>query len=429
VWKGRFLNRKKDRTLYEEEAIISPVRNASGKIIHFVAGKRDITRDVMLQKQVQTAQRMDSVGTLAGGIAHDFNNALTGIMGVAEILRLKVGENPDALRNLDLLETCARQAATLTRQLLTFARRQVIDPVNLDLNVVVSEMVKLVGKVIGEHIEVKTFLDKGLPTTKLDRGQVEQVIMNLCLNARDAMPSGGRLLLQTADVTVDTEYVNTHPYVTPGRYARLTVSDTGTGMDKETLGKVFEPFFTTKPVGQGTGLGLSSVYGIVKQSGGFIHAYSEPGNGSSFNAYFPAVEAPPDVVPGKRREEAVRGGTETILLAEDEESLRALAERILTGFGYTVLVARNGEEAVEVLGRNMNVDLAVMDVVMPRKGGKDAYEEMRKRNPNLKVLFMSGYSADAGHESFVLTPGTPFLQKPYTPSALARKVREVLDTR
>jgi PAS domain S-box-containing protein len=429
VWRGRFINRKKDGMLYEEEAVISPVRNASGKIIHFVAGKRDITRDVMLQKQVQTAQRMDSVGTLAGGIAHDFNNALTGIMGVAEILRLKVGENPGVLKNLDLLDVCARQAATLTRQLLTFARRQVIDPVNLDLNVVVSEMVKLVGKVIGEHIEVKTFLDKGLPTTKLDRGQVEQVIMNLCLNARDAMPSGGRLLLETADVTVDVEYVNTHPYVTPGRYARLTVSDTGSGMDKETLGKVFEPFFTTKPVGQGTGLGLSSVYGIVKQSGGFIHAYSEPGNGSSFKVYFPAVEAPPDVVPGKRREEAVRGGTETILLAEDAESIRALAERILTGLGYTVLIARDGEEAVDVLDRNVKVDLAVLDVVMPRKGGKEAYEEMRKGNPNLKVLFMSGYSAEAGHESFVLTPGTPFLPKPYTPASLARKVREVLDTR
>ena len=427
VWRGRFTNKRKDRTLYEEEAVISPVRNASGKIVHFVAGKRDITRDVMLQKQVQTAQRMDSVGTLAGGIAHDFNNALTGIMGVSEILRLKVGENTDVLKNLDLLDTCARQAATLTRQLLTFARRQVIDPVNLDLNVVVSEMVKLVGKVIGEHIEVATILEKGLPTTKLDRGQVEQVIMNLCLNARDAMPSGGRLLLHTSAVTVDAEYVITHPYVKPGRYAQLTVSDTGTGMDKETLGKVFEPFFTTKPVGQGTGLGLSSVYGIVKQSGGFIHAYSEPGDGSSFKVYFPAVEAPPDVIPGKRREEAVRGGTETILLADDEESLRALAERILTGLGYTVLVARDGEEAVEVLGRNVDVDLAVLDVVMPRKGGKDAYEEMRKGNPGLKVLFMSGYSADAGHESFVLTPGTPFLPKPYTPSGLARMVREVLD--
>jgi len=427
VWRGNFINKKKDRTLYEEEAVISPVRNASGKIVHFVAGKRDVTLEVMLQKKVQTAQRMDSVGTLAGGIAHDFNNALTGIMGVADLLRLRVGENPDLLKNLDLLDTCAQHAATLTRQLLTFARRQVIDPVNLDLNFVVSEMRKLVEKVIGEHIVVKTSLDKGLPTTRLDRGQVEQVIMNLCLNARDAMPSGGRLLLETADVTVDGEYANVHPYVTPGRYAQLTVSDTGTGMDKETLEKVFEPFFTTKPAGEGTGLGLSSVYGIVKQSGGFIHAYSEPGKGSSFKVYFPAVEAPPDVVPGKRQEAAVRGGTETILLAEDAESLRALAERILMASGYTVLVARDGVEAVEVMDRNVKVDLAVLDVVMPRKGGKEAYAEMRKRNPDLKVLFMSGYFAGAAQELFIMTPGTPFLPKPYTPASLMRKVREVLD--
>ncbi|TRZ96935.1 MAG: PAS domain S-box protein [Deltaproteobacteria bacterium] len=427
VWRGNFINKKKDGTLYDEEAIISPVRSASGKIINFVAGKRDITDEIRLQKQVQTAQRMDSVGTLAGGIAHDFNNALTGILGVAELLRLSVGENPDVSKNLDLLETCARQATTLTRQLLTFARRQVIDPVNLDLNVVVSETASLVRKVIGEHIEVETSLDKGLPTARLDRGQVEQVIMNLCLNARDAMPSGGRILLETADSTLDHEGVHVYPYMTPGRYARLTVSDTGTGMDKETLGKVFEPFFTTKPVGKGTGLGLSSVYGIVKQSGGFIHAYSEPGNGSSFKIYFPAVEAPPDVVPDKRREEAVHGGTETILLAEDEESLRGLAERILAELGYTVHVARDGEEAIEVLNREENIDLAILDMVMPRKGGKEAYEEMRNRNPNLKALFMSGYSADAMHESFVLIPGTPFLPKPFTPSALARKVREVLD--
>ena len=199
-------------------------------------------------------------------------------------------------------------------------------------------------------------------------------------------------------------------------------------MDKETLGKVFEPFFTTKPVGEGTGLGLSSVYGIVKQNGGFIHAYSEPGNGSSFKVYFPAVEAPPDVVPGKRREEAVRGGTETILLAEDEESLRALAERILTEFGYTVLVARNGEEAIEIFRQNKEIVLAVLDVVMPRKGGKEAFEEMHKQNPRLKVIFMSGYSANAIHDSFVLIAGTPFLQKPFGPTILARKVREVLDT-
>jgi len=242
------------------------------------------------------------------------------------------------------------------------------------------------------------------------------------------MPEGGRLVVETEDVVLEEKYVRRNPYMRTGRYALLTVSDTGGGMDEKTRERVFEPFFTTKGPDKGTGLGLAMVYGIVKQHGGFIHLYSEPGKGSSFKVYFPAVEVPPDVVPEKPREEAVRGGTETILLAEDEESIRALAERILTGFGYTVLVARNGEEAIEKFRRNKEIDLAVLDVVMPRKGGKEAFEEMHKQNPRLKVIFMSGYSANAIHDSFVLIAGTPFLQKPFGPTILARKVREVLDT-
>jgi len=426
VWKGRFVNRRKDGSLYDEEATISPVRDASGKVVNFVAVKKDVTREVVLEKQIRTAQRMESVGVMAGGIAHDFNNALTGIFGFGEMLRLRVSDRPEAVKDLDMIGQCAQQAASLTRQLLTFARRQVIDPVNLDVNAVVREMEKLVRKVVGEHIEVETFLAPGLPASWLDRGQVEQVLMNLCLNARDAMPSGGRLLVETAEVAVDEAYAEAHPYVAPGRYVQLTVTDTGTGMDEETAGKVFEPFFTTKETGKGTGLGLSSVYGIVKQSGGFIHVYSEPGKGSSFKVYFPSVDAPPDTA-GKPGKEAVPGGTETILLADDEELLRKLAARVLEGLGYTVLVARGGEEAVSVLRENPGVSLALLDLVMPGMGGKEAYEEMRKGNPDLKVLFMSGYSANAVHESFVLTPGIPFLSKPYTPTSLGRKVRETLD--
>jgi nitrogen-specific signal transduction histidine kinase len=390
---------------------------------------RDLTRERILQKQLQTAQRMEAVGTLAGGVAHDFNNALTGIVGFGELLRMKMAGDEQALHDVDEILRCAERAATLTRQLLTFARRQVMEPVNLNLSALVADLMNLIGKVVGEQIEVNTSLEKNVPSIHADRGQIEQVVMNLCLNARDAMPEGGRLVVETGDVYLEEEYVRQNPYMRTGRYVLLTVSDTGIGMDEKTRERVFEPFFTTKGPDKGTGLGLAMVYGIVKQHGGFIHLYSEPGKGTAFKVYFPAIEAQPDAVPEKRREEIVRGGTETILLAEDEESIRALAERILTGLGYTVLVARNGEEAIEMFRQHKEIVLAVLDVVMPRKGGKEAFEEMYKQNPRLKVIFMSGYSANAIHDSFVLIAGTPFLQKPFGPTILARKVREVLDTR
>jgi CheY-like chemotaxis protein len=368
------------------------------------------------------------VGTLAGGIAHDFNNALTGIVGFGELLRMRMAGDEQALHDLDEILRCAERASALTWQLLTFARRQVIEPVNLNVSTLVADLMKFIGKVVGEHIEVMTSLEKNVPTIHADRGQLEQVVMNLCLNARDAMPEGGRLVVETGEVYLEKEYVRQNPYMMTGRYALLTVSDTGKGMDEKTSERVFEPFFTTKEPDKGTGLGLAMVYGIVKQHGGFIHLYSEQGKGTAFKVYFPAIEAQPDAVPAIRREEIVRGGTETILLAEDEEAIRVLAERILTGFGYTVLVARNGEEAIGIFRRNKEIVLAVLDVVMPRKGGKEAFDEMHKQNPRLKVIFMSGYSANAIHDSFVLIAGTPFLQKPFGPTILARKVREVLDT-
>jgi len=428
VWSGHLINRRKDGSLYEEDATISPVRDSSGNIVSFVGVMRDVTQLLVLEKQVRTAQKMEAVGTLAGGIAHDFNNSLTGIVGFGELLRLRMAGDEQASHDLDEIMRCAERAATLTRQLLTFARRQVIEPVHLNLSALVADLMKLIGKVVGEHIEVKTSLGKNVPIIHSDRGQIEQVVMNLCLNARDAMPECGRLLVETGDVYLEEEYVRQYPYMRTGRYALLMVSDTGVGMDEKIRDRVFEPFFTTKGPDKGTGLGLSMVYGIVKQHGGFIHLYSEPGKGTAFKVYFPAIEAQPDAFPETRREEIVRGGTETILLAEDEEAIRALAERILTGLGYKVLVARNGEEAIEIFMQNKEIVLAVLDVVMPRKGGKEAFDEMHKRNPRLKVVFMSGYSTNGIHDSFVLTPGTPFLQKPFGPKILSRKVREVLDT-
>ncbi len=389
---------------------------------------RDITEQKILESQLVTAQKMETVGTLAGGIAHDFNNALTGIVGFGELLRTRVAGDKQALHDLDEIMRCAERAATLTRQLLTYARRQVIEPVNLSLNTLATDLMKLIRKVVGEHIEINHIPAKNLPTIWADRGQIEQVLMNLCLNARDAMPEGGKLLVETRDEYLDDGYVRHHPYMRVGRYVLLRVSDTGVGMDEKTRERVFEPFFTTKGPDKGTGLGLAMVYGIVKQHDGFIHLYSEPGKGTTFTVYFPAVEALPDAVPGKPREEVVRGGTETILLAEDEEPIRVLAERILKGLGYDVLVARDGEEAIEIFRRNKGIALVVLDAIMPRKGGKEAYAEMQKENPRLKGIFMSGYSADAIHESFVLSSGIPFLQKPFGPTILARKIREALDT-
>jgi PAS domain S-box-containing protein len=426
-WKGRFTNRKKDGTLYEEEAVISPIRDASGKIVNFVAGKQDISRELALQRQVQTSQRMESVGTLAGGIAHDFNNALTGIIGFGEMLKLRISNDPKALSDLDEVFRCAERAAVLTRQLLTFARRQVIDPVNLDLNEVMTGLVKLLRKVTRENIEIRTFLADRLPTIRADQGQIEQVLMNLCLNARDAMPEGGSLVVETEEAWLDEEHVKRYPYMKAGRYVVLSVSDTGIGMDDETRERIFEPFFTTKGPDKGTGLGLAVVYGIVKQHDGFIHVYSEPGKGTTFRTYFPAVDAPADAKVAASQG-IIRGGSETILLAEDDESIRNLSEKVLSSYGYRVLIARDGEEAVDVFRRHVEeIAMVVLDGVMPRMGGKQAYDEMITMVHGLKVLFVSGYSADAIHDSFVLHPGVPFLQKPFGPGALARRVREVLD--
>ena len=429
VWTGHFVNRKKDGSLYEEDAMISPVRDSSGDVVSYVAVKRDVTRLVSLEKQVRTAQKMESVGNLAGGIAHDFNNALTGIVGFGEMVKLRIANDPKALSDLDEVFRCAERASVLTRQLLTFARRQVIDPVNLDLNEVMTGLVKLLRKVTREDVEIKPFPAEHPVMIRADRGQVEQVLMNLCLNARDAMPEGGRLVIETGTTSLDEGYLKRYPYMKAGRYAVLSVSDTGTGMDEETRERVFEPFFTTKGPDKGTGLGLAMVYGIVKQHDGFIHVYSEPGKGTTFRVYFPEVDATADakVIVSQG---VASGGSETILLAEDDGSVRNLMEQTLVSYGYKVLIACDGEEALGIFRREgKEIAMAVLDVVMPKKGGKQAYDEMTKTFPGMKVLFLSGYSANAIHDDFVLHPGIPFLQKPFDLPSLARKVREVLDVK
>ncbi|HEX2720116.1 MAG TPA: PAS domain S-box protein, partial [Candidatus Deferrimicrobium sp.] len=425
-WKGRLKNKRKDGILLEQDIVISPIRDPAGKVVNHVLAARDITREALLQKQAQTAQRMEAVGTLAGGIAHDFNNALTGIIGFADLLRMRLGKEPKLQGDVDEILKCAERASTLTRQLLAFARRQVIEPVSLGLNTVVRDLSRLMKKVSGEQIEVRTRLTEGIPPIFADRGQLEQVLLNLCLNSRDAMPGGGEFLVSTDAVVWEGERVEDHAVMPAGQYVLLAIADNGTGMDEATRKRAFEPYFTTKAPGKGTGLGLSMVYGIVKQNKGFVFLDSRPGEGTTFRIYFPASEA---VIEEKeeKKEAAVKGGGETILLAEDEEAIRNLAERSLRGYGYEVLVARDGAEAVALCEAHPEIAIAVLDVVMPCMGGKEALDAMRRIRPDLKALFTSGYSTDRIHESFVLLPGIEFLPKPYGPASLARRVREVLD--
>jgi PAS domain S-box-containing protein len=381
------------------------------------------------EQRLLQAQKFEAVGRLAGGVAHDFNNLLTAIRGNAELLLMDLPEADPAREDVDEIRRAADRAAGLTRQLLAFSRRQVLQPRVLDLNAVVAEMEKMLRRVIGEDVELVTRPDPALARVHADPGQLEQVILNLALNARDAMPQGGRLVVETANDRLDESLRRRYPYVVPGAYARLSVADSGTGMDAATLERAFEPFFTTKAAGRGTGLGLSTVYGIVKQSGGFIWIDSAPGAGTSVRMYFPPVDAPADAdgaAPPPRR--ALPRGAETVLLVEDEEPVRHLARRILERAGYTVLEAGDGEEALGLASRHRGpVHLLVTDVVMPRMGGRELAARLAEARRGLRVLYVSGYNDEAVARHGVLDPGAGFIGKPFTPDAFAEKVRSILD--
>jgi PAS domain S-box-containing protein len=388
---------------------------------------RDETERKDLEERLRQAQKMEAIGLLAGGVAHDFNNLLTVIMGFCEMLlgRLPPG---DATREpLAEIRKAGDRAASLTRQLLAFGRKQILNPQVLDPNALVTNLEKMLRRIIGEDIVLATALDPAAGQVRADPGQLEQVLMNLVVNARDAMPEGGRLTLETRNVTLDADYARLHPTARPGRYVLLAVSDTGVGMDASTQAKIFEPFFTTKGQGRGTGLGLSMVHGVVKQSEGHVEVYSEPGKGATFKVYLPRVEAAAD----RRSLTAcldVPPGKETVLLAEDQDAVRGLARLTLETCGYTVLEAADGEAAARLsAGHPGPIDLLVTDVVMPALSGRRLADQLRAVNPTLKVLYVSGYTDDAIVRHGVLESGMPFLQKPYTPSILARKVREVLD--
>jgi signal transduction histidine kinase/HAMP domain-containing protein len=381
-----------------------------------------------LQAQLQQAMKMEAVGRLAGGVAHDFNNLLTVITGYSELLLQKIAKESPMHEEVEQIKQAGERAASLTKQLLAFSRKQIIEPKVLDLNLLMADLGKMLVRLIGENIDLKTVHGKGLGQIKVDPGQFEQVLINLAVNARDAMPDGGTLLIETANVDLDEEYCAQRPYqIHPGRFVRLAVSDTGCGMTEETSKHIFEPFFTTKATGEGTGLGLSMIYGAVKQSGGSIEAYSEVGKGTTIKIYLPRVEGEAVKPVKDDRPTVLPGGTERVLVVEDDDTVRNLCGRILERLGYKMMPARDGAEAIAVAQKyGDRIDLMLTDVVMPGMNGSELATQLVLHHPEMKVLFTSGYTDDAISRHGVLDEGVSFIGKPYTPLALARKVREVL---
>ncbi|MDA8121811.1 MAG: PAS domain S-box protein [Deltaproteobacteria bacterium] len=429
VWTGTVINRNKGGSLYEEVAVISPVRDATGQVVNYVAVKRDVTHEMDMEEQLRQSQKMEAVGQLAGGIAHDFNNLLTAISGYSELLLGRLpGESPFR-REVEEIRKAGDRASALTRQLLAFSRRQMFQVKVVDLNRIVSNLDKMLRRLIGEDIDLRSQLKEDLWNVRIDPGQMEQVVINIAVNARDAMPRGGKLTIETANIKLDETYVRKHVVVKPGPYVMLAVSDNGCGMDEATQAHIFEPFFTTKDPGKGTGLGLSTVYGIVKQSSGYIWVYSEPGRGTTFKVYLPRVLDKSEQITSEMEPIGPGwGGRETILLAEDEELVRDLVAEILKPGGYSVLQARDGEEAVRISEHyNGTIDLLVTDVVMPHIGGRELVRRIQPARPEMKVIYMSGYTENAIVHHGALDAGINFIQKPFRPGDLSRKIREVLD--
>jgi hypothetical protein len=417
-------HRRKDGSVIEVEGDSHPIAfgGASARLVQVT----DVTERRRLEEQFRQAQKMEAVGRLAGGVAHDFNNVLGVIIGYAELIR-RGSKAAEPLRaRVDEILKAAGRAADLTQQLLAFSRKQVLQPKVLDLNAVASEMERMLQRLIGEDVRLITSFEPSLGRVKADPGQLSQIIVNLAVNARDAMPEGGTLILETANVELDGPYVNDHPEARLGAHVMLAVSDTGTGMTPEVKARIFEPFFTTKEEGKGTGLGLATVYGIVRQSGGHINLYSEPGRGTTFKIYLPRVDEVGEALAAVG--DRPRGGSETVLVVEDDDALREITAELLQEAGYRVILAPDGEEALRECARNGGPpDLVITDVVMPRMTGRALSEQLRALGPRLRVLFMSGYTDAAVLYQGLLEPGTAFLQKPFGPEALLRKVREVLD--
>ena len=420
--------KRKDSTPITVRCSGWPVKDGNGSVAYIEVFAEDVTERRVLERQLRMAQKMEAVGRLSGGIAHDFNNLLGVIIGYSQVLKRSLGPASPSFEHAEEIEKASQRAVSLTRQLLAFSRQQVLDPAILNLNTLVSDMEKMLPRLIGEDIVLRFDLEPTLGQVKADPGQIEQVIMNLAVNARDAMPNGGKLTIETANVELDVAYTRQHPGSRVGQYVMLAVTDTGTGIDPEIQSQIFEPFFTTKERDKGTGLGLATVYGVVKQSGGYIALDSEKGKGARFSVYLPRVEQTVTKEEQKDASDSNVRGSETILLVEDAEPLRKLAHMFLQESGYDVLTAGDGAEALETARHcSRPIHLLLTDVVMPGINGRVLAERLRPMQPGMKVLYMSGYTDSfiAGHG--VLEAGTHLLHKPFTQEALAKKVRELLD--
>ena len=425
---------RKDGSLVPVSISLAPIRDASGHVIGASKTGRDLSAQhdaeralKQTEDQLRQAQKLEAVGRLAGGIAHDFNNLLSVILSYSDLILAELKPPDPLLADVGEVRKAALRAAELTRQLLVFSRQQVLTPKVLDLNEVVTSVDRMVARILGEDIELVSSRAPGLGRVLADRNNVEQVIMNLVVNARDAMPTGGKLTIETGNVELDTEYAREHPGAMAGPHVMLAVSDTGVGMDSATQARVFEPFFTTKEVGRGTGLGLSTVFGIAQQSGGSVWVYSESGKGTTFKVYFPIVDSELDVAGPEFAPAALRG-SETILLVEDQDQVRFVANAILKRSGYRVLAAMNAAEALLLCDMHSeSIALLLTDVVMPQMSGVELAKRLSHARPELKVLYMSGYTDDSVVRHGILESEMAFLQKPFTPETLTRKVREVLN--
>ncbi len=427
-WHGEIWNKRKNGQIYPEWRSITTLTDAHGCVTHYIGIFSDISERKHMEEQLRQSQKMEAVGELAGGIAHDFNNILMVIIGYCDMLKMKLENDVSQLLDIDQISKAANRAAVLTSGLLTFSRKQIMNPKNTDLNRIISDAGKFLRRIIGEDIRLTTTFKEKVLTVCVDGGQIAQMLMNLATNARDAMEKGGMLALETSLLELDESFVQTHGYGSPGWYARITVSDTGRGMDEKTRLKIFEPFFTTKDAGKGTGLGMAIVYGIIKQHNGYINVYSEPGNGTTFRIYLPVIAG--EMV--SDREIAVQAhpktGTETILVAEDDPAVRELEASILGKFGYEVILAEDGRDAVEKFAENQaKIRLILMDMIMPNKNGKQAYDDIRLLQPDIKVIFVSGYSTDIVRSRGEIDEGADLIMKPVNASELLNAVRNTLD--